>query len=287
MKYKIILAENDYGVSVNGSDKGPKALAFPLFTKEDVIVVEKKEKKKETEENNKRKNISMVNEFNERLYNSVLSVKKNGMIPIVLGGDHSISIASSLASIKEEDDLGLLWIDAHGDYNTFDTTITGNIHGVPFATLSGQNGLDLTLFHDGKFYNPKNCVLIGARDLDCLEKENLKKAGVTIYSTDDLKNGNVDIIMKNAFDIALKSCEKVHISYDLDVIDPLICSGVSVPAKDGIDLKTAHLILNAILKKKDSIASIDLVEYNPLYDKDEKTKRIALDLLQKITSALK
>lgn len=287
MKYKVILAESDYGVDVDGSEKGPKELALSMFNEEDVIVVEKIIKNKECDKDNKKKNFLMVNEFNSRLYNAVVNVKVNKELPIVLGGDHSISIASSLASIKNEGKLGLLWIDAHGDYNTFDTTITGNIHGVPFATLSGQNGDSLTLFHNGVFYDPKNCVLIGARDLDVLEKENLKKAGVTIFSTDDLKSNNLSSIMNKAFDIALTSCKKIHISYDLDVIDPNICKGVSVPAINGIDLDVAYFILDYILKRKEKIASIDLVEYNPLRDIDGNTKNIALSLLEKIISSLK
>lgn len=287
MSIKLILAETDDGVLVNGANLGPQKIVFPDFQVEKKVIVPKIEHRKEENKNNKEKNLKWVNEFNQRLYHEVQKAKQEGDFPIIIGGDHSISIASSLASISQEEKLGLLWIDAHGDFNTFDTTITGNIHGLPFATITGQNGNRLTLFHQGNYYNPKNCVLIGARDLDPLEKENLKHAGITIITTNEIKENNISKIMEQAFQIALSSQDKVHISYDFDVIDPTICMGVSVPAKDGINLEAAKEILNEILKRKENIASFDLVELNPTKDSDDKSLTIAKNFLNEVITTFK
>ena len=279
----IIIASEDAGVQVNGSSNGALKLGEDL---DNAIVVKQKEFTKSTDKNDLKKNLNEINEFNKELYDKAYNELLNGNIILTIGGDHSIAIGSALASIKYNNKMGVMWIDAHGDYNTFDTTITGNIHGIPLAALDHYEKELLTDFHDGNYFNPKNTVIVGARDLDPLEIENLKDAGVTIYSTEDVHNLGVEKVMELAFEVASKDVDKVHISYDIDVIDPKIACGVSVPAKDGITEEEAYLIMDEVLKHKDLINSMDLVEYNSIRDKEDKTYKIAKKLRDKVINNL-
>ena len=286
MKIDIIGACTDLGVAVNGADKGPiKLKEYEEKNKKinRIYFIDKPKTIKSTNPKDLKKNLEPTNNFNTKLYERVLKTKKDGNFPIIIGGDHSLAIGSALASIKIEEKLGIIWIDAHADYNTFDTTITGSIHGVPLATISDQNGEELTPFFDGNYYNPKNVVVVGVRDYYPIveEHENIIKAGVKTYTTEEVKVNTVNIV-EEAFVIASDNTNGVHISFDIDVIDPLICPGVSYPTENGISLETANIILDTILKHKDVIKSFDLVEYNPSRDIDGKTHEIVLELLDRI-----
>ena len=284
-KLDIILACEDLGVHVDGSHEGPKRIAKDLKF-EDTIVVEKKDFVKEHDVNNKKKNLEGVNDFNERLYSKAYGSLERGNKILTLGGDHSLAIASALASIKKNEKMGIIWVDAHGDYNTFETTITGNLHGLPLAVIDGYEKKLLSDFHTGNNYSPKNTVIIGARDLDDLERENLRDAGVTIFTTKDIRSRGVNEIVNEAIKIASSNVNKVHISYDIDVIDPLIAPGVSIPAVDGINEDEAYNIMDSILQHKDLINSFDVVEYNPSRDIDNKTNEIVLKLVNKVINNL-
>ena len=280
----IVNACTDLGVAVDGANLGPDELTKDLREKEirGIYRVYANEENQEKDKDNKKKNLKNINLFNEKLYNTVLDIIENGHFPLTLGGDHSLVIASALASINKNKSLGIIWVDAHGDYNTFDTTITGNIHGLPLAAIDGYEKRDLVGFHNGNFYNPKNTVIVGGRDIDPLEAVNLKDAGVTIFTTEDVHKRGMASVMEEAISIACNGTEGMHISYDLDVIDPIICPGVSVPAKDGINLDEAYEVVDEIIKHKDKLKSLDVVEYNPLKDIDGKTKIIAKTIIKSI-----
>ena len=192
-----------------------------------------------------------------------------------------IAIASALSSIKKHKKLGVIWADAHGDFNTFKTTMTGNLHGLPLAVITGYEKKYLSDFHDGNFYPFENTVILGARDIDPLELENLRKAKVTIITTADIQKYGAKKMTKKALKIASNNTNGIHISYDVDVIDPLIAPGVSVPAISGITKKEAYDILDELLTSND-IKSFDVVEYNPIRDVDFKTKEIVIHIVNKI-----
>ncbi len=278
MKITIVNACSDLGVKINGSDKGP--LSLNKFEKEvdKTITINKENVMKELEDGNKKRNIKYVNSFNEELYNTI--VNDNNFV-ITVGGDHSIAIGSDLASKKKHGNIGIFWIDAHSDYHNMNSTITGNIHGMPFATIDGENGKDLSYFFDGEYYDPKKSVLIGGRDIEDPEYINLEKAGVKIFTTEDIKKYGVKSIMEQAYE-TIKDTDGIHVSYDLDVIDPEIAPGVSVKAIDGINEEEAYEILEEIIKRKDLLKSFDLVEYNPDFDINNKTLNIGLNILKKV-----
>lgn len=280
----IINANTDLGVAVDGTCLGPDELTKYLRAEnvKEIYKLYANEENKEKEKDNKMKNLGNLNIFNEELYKTIQNIIDKKHFPLTLGGDHSLVIASALASISKNGNIGIIWIDAHGDYNTFETTITGNIHGLPLAVIDGYEKKYLRGFHKGETYSPKNTVIVGGRDIDPLEAENLKDAGVTIFTTEDVHNKGMNEIMEEAIKIACNGTNGVHISYDLDVIDPVICPGVSVPAKDGINLKEAYDAVDTIIKNKAKVKSLDLVEYNPLRDIDNKTKNIAKTILKSL-----
>ena len=285
MRLNIINACSDLGVNIDGSNLGPEVLKKYIINNDkinDIIDVKYENVTKSNDKNDLAKNLGELNKFNEKLYKAVQLTKKEGIFPITVGGDHSIAISSALASIEHENSLGIIWIDTHPDFNTFETTTTGNIHGMPLATITGNNKTKLTKFHNGNFYKNENTVIIGARDIDPLEKENLEKANIKIFSTNDVKTKNIEKIIDEAVSVALLNTNGLHISFDIDVIDPVIAPGISVGFKNGISKKDVEEILSALLKYKDKIKSFDIVEFNPKNDIESKTELITKDILIRI-----
>jgi len=280
MKYKFINANTDLGVHIDGTNKGP-ILITENFNNYEIINVNKKEEyQKNKNKENLAKNLDEINNFNKELFSTVTKTLKEGKFPITIGGDHSIAISSALASNQYHKKLGIIWIDAHTDYNTFDSTITGNIHGLPLAAINGYKTDLLTNFLTNNYISSENTVIVGARSIDKLELENLKNNNITFFTTEDIKKEGINNILDKAFKIASNNTEGIHISYDLDYIDPIVCPGVSVPEENGIDLETAYNTMKYISNKKDLIKSLDLVEYNPNFDINETTKNIAINLLK-------
>lgn len=285
MKIKLVKACSDLGVHICGSEYGPLKLDKLDKLVDNISVIKKNAAKKELEKENKKKNIKFLNEFNEKTYKEIINSSEDFIITI--GGDHSVAIASGLASKKRSNNIGIIWVDSHADFHTFDTTISGNIHGMPFATLCGQNGNELSYFFDGEYFKPQNAVLVGARDVESPEYINLKKAGVKVFTTTDIKEYGANKIMEEALKISTNNTDGVHISYDLDVIDPKLAPGVSIKAVDGITVEDAYELLNTILKYKEKIVSFDLVEFNPELDIENKTYLIANKILENLLNSIK
>lgn len=285
MKYDIINACSDLGVQICGAEEGPIVIS-DLIKKDNVnniTTIHKNKIKKSTDPNDFHKNEKWVNKFNKKLFKQVKKALKKGKKTIILGGDHSIAIGSALASQTVHEPLGIIWIDAHADYNTFETTHTGNIHGLPLAAITGYHCKTLTKFLKKEHIDPKKSVIIGARSIDPWEIGNLENAGVTIYKMEDIKEQGIETIMHKAIKIASKDTNGLHISYDLDVIDPKIAPGVSVPENKGISEKQAYKIMEILCQYKHFIKSLDLVEYNPSLDKQQKTEKIAVNLINMFT----
>ena len=285
MKLNIVYASSDLGVNIEGSEKAKEKLNEITKNLENVYEVKKENVAKSYDKNDMEKNLVPLNKFNEKLYNKIVSLKDG--ITLTIGGDHSIAIGSALASKKKNENIGIIWVDAHGDYNTFETTTTGNLHGMPFATVDGINGDRLSYFFGGKYFDPKNSVLFGGRDIDEKEWDNLKRENIKNYSTEDLIKGNIENLVKEALEICTKGKDGVHVSIDVDLIDPNDAPGVSVKAKDGIKKELAFEILKCLLKEKDLIKSIDLVEFNKDKDKDDVTYEITKKMLEMIINEYK
>ena len=288
MRTMIFGAGTDLGVHIDGASLGPVQLMNDLkafYKGESMLFEQDKEIIKSRNLSDRRKNEYEIEKFNTNLYKNIVEKIKEEYFPIMIGGDHSAAIASALASAKVNVDVGLIWIDAHTDYNTFETTVTGNIHGLPLAAINGYKNQELRYFHQGKIIQPSKTVIIGARSIDEKEKDNVRYSGVTVFSTEDIKEKGIDAIMDEAFKIAGFKTKGIHISYDLDVIDPEIAPGVSIPEFDGITEEEAMKINEYLVNHMKEIISFDLVEFNPLRDIERKTEQIALNILAQIIRA--
>ena len=289
MRPIIFGAGTDLGVHIDGAQLGPVQLMNDLtsFYKGESMLFERdKDIIKSRNLSDRRKNEYEIEKFNSNLYKNMVDKIKEEYFPIMLGGDHSAAIASVLASAKVNVDIGIIWIDAHTDYNTFESTVTGNIHGLPLAAVTGYKCNELRSYHNGKIVQPSRTVVVGARSIDEKEKDNLRYAGITVFSTEDIKEKGIDAVMDEAFKIAGYKTKGIHVSYDLDVIDPDVAPGVSIPEFDGITEEEAMKINEYLVNHMKDIVSFDLVEFNPLRDIDRKTEQIALNILVQIIKAV-
>ncbi len=288
MRTMIFGAGTDLGVNIDGASLGPVQLMNDLkafYKGESMMFEQDKDIIKSRNLSDRRKNEYEIEKFNTNLYKNMVDKIKEEYFPIMIGGDHSAAIASALASAKVNIDVGIIWIDAHTDYNTFETTVTGNIHGLPLAAINGYKNSELRYYHDGKVIQPSRTVIIGARSIDDAEKDNVRYSGVTVFTTQDIKEKGIEKVMDEAFKIAGYKTKGIHISYDLDIIDPDVAPGVSVPEFDGINEEEAMQINEYIINHMQNVLSYDLVEFNPLRDVDRKTEQIALNLLAQIIRA--
>ena len=286
MKINLIGAGSDLGVSKDGADLGPGRLLkyYEKDTRINTIIEINKSKDiiKSYDKKDLEKNLNEINEFNKRLYDEVLATKEDNILPVIIGGDHSIAIASTLASIKKEKQLGVIWFDAHGDYNTFETTRTGNLHGLPLAATNGLTK-KLNPYHDGPYYKSENTLILGGRDIDPWEWPVINDNNVKVFSSEELKENDIKEIVKESIKRVTNNFKiGFHMSFDIDVIDPEDAPGVSVPAINGISKNLYFKIVDEILLYKDYIKSIDIVEYNPTFDDNDKTLNIAHNTLEKI-----
>ena len=288
MRTMIFGAGSDLGVHIDGASLGPVQLMNDLksfYKGESMLFEQNKDIIKSRNLSDRRKNEYEIEKFNSNLYKNMVDKIKEEYFPILIGGDHSVAVASALASTKVNVDVGIIWIDAHTDYNTFESTVTGNIHGLPLAAINGYKNQDLRHYHDGKIIQPSKTVIIGARSIDEGEKDNVRYSGVTVFTTQDIKEKGIEAIMDEAFKIAGYKTKGIHISYDLDVMDPEVAPGVSIPEFDGINEEEAMKINEYIVKHFSDVVSFDLVEFNPLRDIERKTEQIAINILAQIINA--
>lgn len=217
------------------------------------------------------------------LADSVEESLLNDHFPIAIGGDHSLAIGSIAGVAKyhlsKKKTFGLIWIDAHADINTFDTSPSGNIHGMPLASLLGLGDPKLANIHyEGAKLDPKKVVIIGLRNVDGLEKELCKKSGVHYFTMRDIDEKGMPLVCKEAVKL-LEDTDSLHVSFDIDAIDPLYAPGVSTAETGGISYREAHLLLE-IIADTQKLSSMDIVELNPSRDIENKTSRLAVELIQ-------
>ncbi len=198
-------------------------------------------------------------------------------IPIFLGGDHSIAIGT-VSGTACAGPVGLIWIDAHGDFNTPETSPSGNIHGMPVAALIGRGHPDLVdLGHPGPKLRPQEIAMIGIRDLDGAEREALAGAGIHVYTMRDIDELGMATVARRALS-HLNHLQRIHVSLDMDSIDPDVAPGVGTPVPGGLTYREAHLLME-ILAESGKTASIDVVEINPILDDGNRTAELAVELV--------
>lgn len=228
----------------------------------------------------KMKYLKPIVDVNRNLAHQVYSALCSNSFPLVIGGDHSLGLGSISGVSKYYDEIAVIWIDAHGDINTHETSPTGNIHGMPLAAAMGLGYDDLTdLYYKGVKIKPENVFIIGARDLDEGEKELIKKLNMTVYSTEDVQNIGVKQIMNIIHSkLEANNVEAVHLSFDIDCIDPEYVPGTGTPVRHGMNVIEAKYILKYLMETK-LVKSMDFVELNPKLDEGDKTADLCIDLL--------
>jgi arginase len=211
-------------------------------------------------------------------------IMTKGHFPLVLGGDHSIAVGtvSGIAAMcrRQGKKLGLLWVDAHGDINTPDSSPSGNIHGMPVAALLGHGPVELTSI-GGKAskVDAANIALVGIRSLDEGEKHRLKATGVQVHTMSDIDRHGIHRVMKKALARVTDGTDYVHVSFDLDAVDPTVAPGVGTPVKGGLDYREAHLIME-LLHDSGVMTSLEMVEVNPILDQGNASAAFAVELVQ-------
>ncbi len=207
-----------------------------------------------------------------------------GRFPLVLGGDHSISVgtvsAIAATSRREGKKVGLLWVDAHGDINTPQTSPSGNIHGMPVAALLGEGPEELTAIGGpGPKIDPRNVAMVAIRSLDEGEKVRLKQYGVAVHTMSEVDRKGIDEVMKRALARVTDGTDRVHVSFDLDAVDPAVAPGVGTPVKGGLDYREAHLLME-MLSDSGAMTSLEMVEANPILDDRNTSAAFAVELVQ-------
>ncbi|TYR78129.1 arginase [Priestia megaterium] len=288
-KISIIGVPMDLGQTRRGVDMGPSAIRYAGVVEriesigyhvqdEGNIEIAPAERVHSDSKTNL-KNLSAVADASERLASKVHEVVTQDHFPLVLGGDHSIAIGTLAGVSKHYQNLGVIWYDAHGDLNTADTSPSGNIHGMPLAASLGIGHPTLTNIGD---YTPKvkpeNIVIIGARSLDEGERELIKEKGIRVYTMHEIDRLGMTKVMEETIEYLRSKTDGVHLSLDLDGLDPHDAPGVGTPVIGGISYRESHLAME-MLAESNLITSAEFVEVNPILDERNKTATVAVALM--------
>ena len=226
--------------------------------------------------------VSTIGQICDELFARVQASLRAGRFPLTLGGDHSIAIGSIKGAAdycyQQGGQLGLLWVDAHADMNTPATSLSGNIHGMPLSTVLGL-GFE-RLVHVGGIgprVRPENVALVGIRDLDRDERTFVRETGIRYYTMKDIDQRGMYAVLTDALDDLTRRCAALHVSFDLDAVDPVYAPGVSTPVRGGLTYREAHLLLE-VVAERGLLRSMDLVELNPLNDVGHQTTRLCIEL---------
>jgi arginase len=223
------------------------------------------------------KNYEQIAEANGRLYAEVVESLRDGAFPVILGGDHSVAAGSVPAVVKHYGDVGLIWIDAHGDFNDDLSTESGDMHGMPFSAVCGCGPNKMTPFAR-HFVDTRHAVQVGARDIDSLESRRLKEHGVTVFTIHDIDCMGMPEVMSEAIEIASAGTVGIHVSFDVDAVTPEAAPGVGTPVHSGLTVREAFLAMEMLYQSGKALA-LDMVEVNPILDERNRTGILACELI--------
>ncbi len=278
----------DLGAGKRGVDMGPSAIRLASLTKRlqsmGKIVEDRGNihvpvgTNRENEALKYKKEVLVAcSELAEEVY----KIYQEDSFPLILGGDHSIAIGSIAGLARKEPEMGVIWVDAHGDFNSNETSPSGNIHGMPLAVSCGIGDPDfVNLGSPGPKIDPKRVVVIGARDLDMGEVMLLRRHGVRVYTMEEIDLFGIQHVMQEAMQYLEQNCSCLHVSFDMDVIDPKEAPGTGTPVPGGLTYREAHFIMKYISTYGNFITSLELVEVNPILDIQNKTAELAVELIE-------
>jgi len=278
----------DLGAGRRGVDMGPSAMRYAnikeRLEREGYNVVDLGNLNVPTPEtyiveNSNLRYLKEVKSVNEQLSEVVSNIVKEDRAPLVLGGDHSIAIGTIAGIAKHKKDFGVIWFDAHGDLNTPETSPSGNIHGMPLAACLGYGHPDLVnVMGFAPKIKPEKVVLIGARELDRGEREFIKSTGIKVWTMHEIDRLGMANVMDEAIFYLKKNTDGVHLSLDLDGLDPNDAPGVGTPVTGGITYREGHLAME-MLDDANFLISAELVEVNPILDHRNRTAEVAVGLI--------
>ena len=287
----IIGVPMSLGQMKDGVDLGPKAIRYAgLHNQLKQLNISFQDKgdisfemiTRNVDPNEKLKNIDAIIEKTTELANEVDKAILEDTFPFILGGDHSIAMGTLAGLAKHYKNLGVIWYDAHGDLNTKETTPSGNIHGMPLAASLGIG--EERLVQIGGFspkVKPENIVLIGIRDLDEGEKELIKEIGIKVYTMQDINKLGMKQVMEETINYLKEKTDGLHLSLDLDGLDPSVTPGVGTAVPYGISLRESELAME-MLHESNLLTSLEVVEVNPLLDEKNETAEVAVHLISRV-----
>jgi arginase len=291
-KIRIIGVPMDLGASRRGVDMGPSALRVAGLQSrikqlghhvEDIGNIKVKQAEEQHYGEKRAKYLAEISETCKELAETVKKSLEEGLLPLVLGGDHSIAVGSISGVAahfqKLEKHVGYIWLDAHGDMNTPESSPSGNIHGMPLASVVGFGAPELVELMGFKpKIEPQNVVLVGVRDLDAPEKRLIKKSGVHVFTMRDIDERGMREVMSEALKFAGDETGGIAVSLDMDFVDPADAPGVGTPVRGGVTYREAHLAMEMIADTE-ALVSLEVVEINPVIDEHNRTALLGAELV--------
>jgi arginase len=278
----------DLGADRRGVDMGPSALRYaglaerldglgfaPLDAGD--VSVPRPERRDPDAVDPTAKYLAAIRTACRNLTERVAAAREADRLPLVLGGDHSIAIGTAAAVAEEP--TGVVWFDAHADFNTPETTPSGNVHGMGLAALLGEGR-----FGDGASWarapgiEPENVAIVGVRDLDSGERTRLRASDVTVYTMTDIDRRGISTVVGEAIEIATADTDRLYASLDMDVLDPSEAPGVGTPVRGGISYREAHAAMELLYAEAPEPCALELVEVNPILDRENRTAALACEL---------
>jgi arginase len=291
-KIRIIGVPMDLGASRRGVDMGPSALRVAGLQArikqlghqvEDIGNISVKQPEEMSYGEKRAKYLAEIADACKDLAGIVEKSLDENMMPVVLGGDHSIA-AGSLSGVasffrKKEKKVGRIWLEAHGDINTPESSPSGNVHGMPLAAAMGYGATELVELQGFKpKVEPQNISLVGIRDLDSQEKKLAKKSGVHVFTMRDIDERGMREVMSDALKYAMDDTDGISVSLDMDFVDPSDAPGVGTPVRGGVTYREAHLAME-MLADTEAMVSLEVVEINPVIDEHNRTALLGVELV--------
>ena len=290
---EIIGAPIDYGANRRGVDMGPSAIRYAGLAEAiegigDDVVDDGDLQAPRAEERDadagpvdgRAKFLPVIEDVSRRLAGKVADTLAAGRFPLVLGGDHSIAIGT-LGGAAREDRLGVVWFDAHGDLNTPETSPSGNVHGMPLAATLGRGEFAGVEWADSPNVTEENVAIVGLRSLDTDERALIRDSAITAFTMSDIDERGVSDVVEEALDVATRGTDGIHVSLDMDWLDPNYAPGVGTPVRGGVNYREAHTALEHVAARNERegvLQSMEVVEVNPILDQHNETAELATEL---------
>jgi arginase len=288
MRISLLGVPMDLGADRRGVDMGPSAIRYAGLSDKlralghdvsDLEAVKVPEPETRAAGDPRVKYLEPIVAVTAEIADRVARLVEQGSLPVVLGGDHSIALGSVSGVARARSPIGVIWFDAHADFNSAETTPSGNIHGMILAALAGIGEPRLiNAGGPGPHVDPRRIAIVGARDLDPGERTLLRGAGVRVYTMSDVDRLGMAEVTREAIERVTEGGRGLHVSFDMDVVDPRDAPGVGTQIPGGVTYREAHLAME-LVSESGRLASLDIVEVNPILDRENRTAILAGELV--------